>query len=167
MGGELSAHQPTQPYPAQKTKTPAPIRDGSEIPVVPPLLAPHSMCPHCVATSCGARSSQRPLKSGDWSSHNAGPAEAATRPQLRPFTRSAQERTSAGFVRAGLAVNDPTSLAASARVLFSVTACCCSIGVDYRQIRSGVKTRTSSSEFLTFTIPPARTNAFSMASFTV
>src|SRR2546428_315663 len=39
-----------------------------------------------------------------------------------PFTRSARERTSAAVCRAGLAVEDPTSLAASDRVLFSVTA---------------------------------------------
>ena len=71
---------------------------------------------------------------------NAGPAEAATRPAKGPFTRSAQERTSAGIVRVGLSVNAPTSLAAPARLLFSVTACDYSIGLDYPQIADGVKT---------------------------
>ena len=40
-----------------------------------------------------------------------------------PFTGAARERTSAGVFRAGLPVSGPASLAASARVLFSVAAC--------------------------------------------
>jgi len=38
------------------------------------------------------------------------------------FHLSAQERTSAGFLRAGLPVRDPASLAASTRLLLSVSA---------------------------------------------
>jgi len=41
---------------------------------------------------------------------------------LLPFHPSAQERTSAGLLRARLSVHGPASLAVSLRLLFSVTA---------------------------------------------
>ncbi len=59
----------------------------------------------------------------DATSHpdNAGLAEASYLPGIR-FHPSAQERTSTRLLRAGLSVHGPASLAASSRLLLSVTA---------------------------------------------
>ena len=59
-------------------------------------------------TSCPANG--EPPEQASWGS---------TTPPVHP---SAQERTSAGFLRAGLSVHDPASLAVSPRLLLSVTA---------------------------------------------
>ena len=52
-----------------------------------------------------------------------------------PFTRSAQERTSAGVSRVGFAVEDPNLPGGfRPRTLLRHSLCCCSIKVDYPQI---------------------------------
>jgi hypothetical protein len=99
------------------------------LPVVPPLLAQHAPGPAQLQ-----RQPRREALAAIGCPANAGPAEPATkRAEGAPLTASARERTSAGVFRAGLPVSGPTSLAASARLLFSVTACGCLINRHYPQ----------------------------------
>src|SRR3989338_1432849 len=100
-------------FPPLKTKTPAPNGDGSLKPVVPPMLAAANAARSLRRLSPAAR-----VTPGGRFRLVVGRAWRAS-----AFTGTAQEGTSAGFVRVGLTVHGPTSLAASARVLSSVTAC--------------------------------------------